>query len=329
MKVAALTAAVMLLAACGTPQGGEATTSTTDDAGSVTTVAAATTTSAPTTTSSAPTTTDTPAESDATSLFASLGESNEVTSARMKGSIEMTGLDAATSGISEGVIYFSNAFDAATGDSSFVMDMSSMMGDIAGDTDDPFSELALGMLGNMEFRQIGDTVYLKYPFFTSMFGAETQWISMPAEEGEEFTSGFDTMPTDPAELIDSFDDSGATVETLATEEVNGVQATHYRVAIDTAQMELTPEEEAELAESGIWAGGTIPMEIWVSDAGHMVRMILEIDGTGIDAPPDESFESMTLRFDLFEVNGNVIIEPPPASDVTPMEELENGFGLDG
>ena len=326
---AALVAAMMLLAACGSPQGGETTTSTTDDAGSVTTAAPPTTTTPPTTTSSAPTTTDVPAEGDATSLFASLGEADEVASARVEGSIEMTGLDPAASGISDGVINFSSAFDAATGDSSFVMDMSSMMGDIAGQSDDPFSELALGMMGNMEFRQVGDTVYLKYPFFTSLFGAETEWVSMPAEEGEEFASGFDTMPTDPADLIDSFDDSGATVETVGTEEVNGVLATHYRVSLDTTQMELTPEEEAELAESGIGAGGTIPMEIWVSDAGHMVRMIMEIDGAGIDAPADKSFESMILRFDLFEINGNVVIEPPPTSDVTALEDLEGEFGFDG
>ncbi|HSM44777.1 MAG TPA: hypothetical protein VK969_07160, partial [Acidimicrobiia bacterium] len=185
MKLAALIAAAMLLAACGSPQGGETTTSSNDDARSVTTEVPATTTTAPTTTSSAPTTTEGPAEGDVTSLFASLGEADEVTSARVEGSIEMTGLDPADSGISDGVINFSSAFDAATGDSSFAMDMSSMMGDIAGESDDPFSELALGMMGNIEFRQIGDTVYLKYPFFTSLFGAETEWVSMPAEEGDE------------------------------------------------------------------------------------------------------------------------------------------------
>jgi hypothetical protein len=326
IKPAALIAVLMLLAACGGGPGGAESTTTLAEPETTMAEAGTSTTSTvapdPTTTTAPSATTTISAEGDAASLFASLQDGTAVTSARMEGAIEMSGLDPTESGVSEATILFSTSFDTETANSSFVIDMSSMMGDLAGETEDPFAGLAAGMLGEMEVRQIGDVVYLKYPFFTAMFGAETEWVSMPADEGEDFTADFETMPTDPADLIDSFDAAGASVETVGTENVNGVDATHYRLSLDISEMNLTPEEEAELAESGIWAEGVIPMELWVSDAGFMVRMIMEIDGSGMDLPPEESFEFMSLRYDLFDINGDITVEAPPASDVTSLDDLE-------
>ena len=333
IKPALLAGVLLLVAACG--GGGEGAEGTSTIAPDTTTADVAPSTTAgpdPTTTSTttAPSTTTTAsAEGDAASLFASLQEGAPVTSARMEGAIEMTGLDPTETGVSEATILFNTSFDTETGDSSFVMDMSSMMGDLGAESEDPFAGLAAGMLGEMEVREIGDIVYLKYPFFTAMFGAETEWVSMPADEGADFTADFETMPTDPAQLIDSFDAAGASVETVGTESVNGVDATHYRLSLDISEMELTPEEEAELAESGIWGEGVIPMELWVSDAGFMVRMIMEIDGSGMDLPPEESFDFMSLRYDLFDINGDITIETPPASDVTSLEDLEGMFDFEG
>jgi hypothetical protein len=331
LKPALFLAVSILLAACGGGPGGAGSTTTVVEPETTMGDVATSTTAAPdpTTTAAPSTTTTTSVGADAASLFASLQEGTPITSARMEGAIEMTGLDPTESGVSEATILFSTSFDTASGDSSFVMDMSSMMGDLGEETEDPFAGLAAGMLGEMEVRQIGDIVYLNYPFFTAMFGAETEWVSMPAEEGGDFTAEFETMPTDPAELIDSFDAAGASVEIVGTENVNGVDATHYSLSLDISEMELTPEEEAELAESGIWAEGVIPMELWVSDAGFMVRMIMEIDGSAMDLPAEESFEFMSLRYDLFDINGDITIEAPPASDVSSLEDLEGMFDFEG
>lgn len=327
---------MLLLVACGNPQEGaadQAATSTTAAAVLATTVPVDTTQPAPTTTTTSttlpPSTTTTTAapSDDAGSLLGSLDADTPVTSGRIEGSIEMTGLDASVSGISDGVILFSTSFDSDSGDTAFLMDMSSMIDSAAASETDRFAGLA-GMMGVLEFRQIGDTVFMRFPFFTAMLGAETEWVSMPAEEGEQFTGEFETMPTDPNEVLDTFSEAGTTVEEVGVEEVNGVTATHYVITLDTAAMELTAEEQAEMAASGLFATGVIPMEIWISDAGHMVRMIMEIDGSGIDAPPEEQFDTMTMRYDFFDINGDVAIEPPPASDVTPVDDLEGAFGLD-
>jgi hypothetical protein len=52
-------------------------------------------------------------------------------------------------------------------------------------------------------------------------------------------------------------------------------------------------------------------------------MILEIDGSEAVSPEGE-FETMKLTFDMYDVNGPVVIEEPPASEVTAIEDLDFG-----
>lgn len=320
----ALVGLALIVSACGSPTVDSDETTTTSAEATTTTDSTTSTTSRATTTTQATTTTES-GSSELAAFMSTLQSGEQVTSGRMEGSIEMTGLDETTAGVSEVTILFSTAFDTVTGNSSFLMDMSSMAGAIQTEEDDPFAGMAEAFLGEMEFRQVGDRVYLKFPLFTSMFGAETEWVSMPAEEGDDFTSSFETMPSDPNEVLEAYEGAEATIEDLGSETVNGVQATHYRISLNTEAMDLTDAERAELEASGLFANGVIPMDIWVSDAGYMVRLLMEIDGSGIDAPPEEQFEKMTLRYDMVDINGDVVIEAPPASEVTDMEDLEGSF----
>lgn len=324
--------AVLLLAACGNPQEDATEGTSTSTAEAVVTSAPSapdTTSTTLTTTTQAPTTTtEDAAQAGGDSLMAALGADSSITSGRIEGSIALSGLDETTSGISEATIRFSTSFDTVSGDSTFLMDMSSLAGSIETDEGNPFGDLAAGMFGEMEVRQIGDTAYVKFPFFTAMFGAETDWVSMPADDGDAFTTDFETFPTDPTELMGSFDEAGATVDVVGEEMVNGVETTHYQVSLDIDEMDLSAAERAELGESGLVTSGVVPMEIWVSDDGYMVRMIIVIDGTGMDVPPEEAFDTMTMRYDVFDINGDVEIVAPPSSDVTPMEDLE-GAALGG
>lgn len=298
------------------------TTSASTDTSPTTTVATETTAAQESTT-----TTTEPPESGDTSELAELLETLEanadIVSGRMEGVFEMTGLDVAEAGLSEISMVFSTAFDAESGNSSFIMDLSSLQGAIGSDPDDPFAGLAAGLAGTMEFRQIDDRVFVNSPFFGLMFGAETEWISMPAEDGAEFSSGFETVPSDPTEVIDAYDGADASVENLGAESVNGTEATHYRITFDTSAWidQLSADERAELEASGVFADGALPMDLWITAEGYLVRMIVEIDGSMAESPSGE-FETMTLRYDLFDINGDVTISEPPASDVTAIEDLD-------
>lgn len=294
-----------------------------------------TTTTAVAATSSTTTPTTTLAESEGTSddaptgefaeLVASLEATSEITSARMEGVIAIKGLDP-QAGPVDAEITFTTAFDATTGDSSFVMDFSSLGDSLPTDPDDPVAAWAGGLLGELAFRQVGDTGYIRFPLLTEMVGAGTEWVSMPADQGAEFSSGFEAMPSDPHEVLDAYDGADATVEDLGTERVNGVDATHYRVSFDAAAMvaEMTPEERAEFEASGLFADGVIPLDLWVSEAGHLVRLVFVVDGATITTPEAEGFEEMTLRYDMYDINEPVTIEAPPANTVTPIDDLGLG-----
>jgi len=311
--------------AAGAAQGAPSTTTTAVEAAATTT-----TTLAATTTTTIESTTPTteaaePASEELATLQAAMAQSAEVTSGRMEGIIEISGLDPAE-GFTEMSIPFGGAFDNASGNFSFYMDLSGIAAaaEASGEMPAEFADL----FGDMEVRQIGDIAYLKFPLFTMLFGAETEWISMPADE--DATGGFVmTSPSNPSEILDSFQDVGATVEAIGTEAVNGVQATHYRAVFDMEALlaQATPEERARLEAQGPLPTEAMPMDIWISEAGHVVRFVMEIDGSAVETAPGESFDRMLMRYDLYDLGEAIVIEPPPPAEVTDLEDLE-GLGFD-
>lgn len=306
-----------------------AVTSTTTAAEPATTTTS--TTQAPPADSTTTTAVDTGELSEVDALFASIKSNDEITSGRVEGTISITGLDEQEGGPSEVSMAFSTAFDLATGNSSFLMDTSSLAEGAPTDPDDPFAELGAAMLGEMEFRQVGDRGYMRAGFFSLMLGSETEWLSMPADDGAEFATGFEAAPTDPHEVLGTYDGAAGDVEDLGEESVNGTTATHYRITVDATGLleELSAEERAEAEASGVLAIGVLPIDLWITDGGYLVRMIIEIDGTEAESLEGE-FETMKLAFDMYDINRPVAIDAPPASQVTAVEDLEMGgfdFGL--
>jgi hypothetical protein len=55
---------------------------------------------------------------------------------------------------------------------------------------------------------------------------------------------------------------------------------------------------------------------------------MEIDGTGVATAPGESFDRMLMQYDLFDLGEAIVIEPPPAAEVTDIEDLEGSFGFE-
>jgi hypothetical protein len=309
------------------PDSVAATVVTTEDSATDSDIAESTTT-LPLTTTTASVTTTAPGEgesSEITAIRAAFAASADVTSGRMEGTIEVTGLDP-SQGMTEMVLPFGGAFDNESGDFSFYMDMSGVA-DAAGDE---IPEEFADLFGEMEVRQIGDTSYVKFPFFGMFLGADTPWISMPADESDP-TGGFTmTSPGNPSEILGSFEDAGATVEVIGSESVNGVAATHYRVVFDTETLlaEATPEELAQLESQGPIPVDSLPMDVWISDDGLVVRFVMEIDGDSVETDPEESFGHMSMRYDMFELNSAITIEQPPPGEVTDVEDLEFAFGFD-
>jgi hypothetical protein len=321
-RLVVLIVLALVVAGCGSGEVIEATTLPEP----VTTTTQATTTTAPTTTT---TTTTTPADASGASpqlasIRAALASSSEITSARMEGLIVITGgLDGSmTMDVS---LPFGGAFDAATGNSLFYMDLSAMAGAM-GDEEIPaeFGDL----LGEMEVRVVDGVSYIKFPFFALLLGAQTTWISAPADESSDLTRDFTFgAPNDPTSVLADLEGAHAEVTEIGRETVNGVQTTHYLVVFDTARLyaEASATEREALQEHGYIPDGLLPTDLWISDDGFIVRYVMDIDGAVTDTGAAEGFERMVMTFDLLDINQSVTIVAPDASDVTDVESLGAGF----
>ncbi|MFP3915662.1 MAG: hypothetical protein ACLFWM_12360 [Actinomycetota bacterium] len=314
-------ALLVLVAACGDSSAEETTTTATAEP---TTTAADTTpttdtTAPPTTEEEATTTTasgsETEASGDLASLQAAMASSSEAAPSRIEGVIALS-----LPGGESAEMPMSVQVDPDTGDTAMTMDMGAMA-DVGGGEEIP-PEMA-ELMGTMEMRQIGDTVYLKFPFFTAFLGAETEWVSMPAEEGDDVTDDMTSgaAPSDPSNFLESFSDVEGSVEELGTEEIRGFSTTHYRLVVNEDWQEhLSDEELAELEEQGPLPEASFPIELWVDGDGLVHRMSMEMTAEAMGETDDE-LESMTMTFDFFDFGESVTIEPPPADQVTDMSEL--------
>jgi hypothetical protein len=64
--------------------------------------------------------------------------------------------------------------------------------------------------------------------------------------------------------------------------------------------------------------------VWATEE-FIYKFEVEIDGSKIDAPEGESFERMTMVFEIFDHGENIVIGLPPENEVTFVEHL-GGFG---
>ncbi len=164
--LAVIAALTLVAAACG----GD------DDAGTTTTKAAAETTAtkaAAETATTAPATTTTTADvaDDAAALAevrSALERSQTATSGRFDGLLTMVGVAGAPPDV-EVTVPFAGEFDTTAKVSSFSMDMRGFAEAAGEDIPPGFDEL----LSGMEVLTFDDVAYLRFPFFTTLFGIAT------------------------------------------------------------------------------------------------------------------------------------------------------------
>ncbi len=314
--LAHVTVVALLLAACGA---GDTADTTTTLPPPVTTTQATTTT--------APTTTSAPAAATGSTQLASirhaLAQSADITSARMEGVIQIIGAMGGSVGLDLSMP-FAGAFDAVSGNSMFSIDLSAMAAASGEEIPPEFADL----FGHMEVRVVDGVSYIRFPFFALFLGSQTEWIRAPAEEGADLTREFVFgRPDDPTGVLSDLEEAEAEVTEVGRETVNGVQTTHYLVVFDTARLyaEASAEQRAELEDHGYIPDGMLPMELWISDDGLIVRYVMDVDGTTLATPADEGFERMIMTFDLLDINEPVTIVAPDPADVTDLEGLSGGF----
>jgi hypothetical protein len=179
-------------------------------------------------------------------------------------------------------------------------------------------------LSEIELLLDGFTLYMNLPFLE--IAGLKPWVeidlqALAQEEGFDLGSLRGLSQTDPSQVLRYLQAASDDIEEVGEEDVRGVGTTRYRISIDVDKVaQLAPVEaraaiEALLAESGL---ETIPAEVWI-DGDGLVRRI-ELAYEGMEFTPGQKGD-MTLRVELYDYGVGVEVQPPPADQVMPFQEL--------
>ena len=189
------------------------------------------------------------------------------------------------------------------------------------------SSLTMSMFGTeLEMRTLDQHLYMRMPDLGQSTGIDTAWIGMPVTAAGP---GSYTGSPSATGLIDSLRGASSDIEELGREEVNGQDANGFRVLIDLERaLEQAPEADRaraqeSMAQLNAMGVADMPMEVWVTDDGLPVRMVMDMQdagGTGF---------SMRMQMDYVDFGVPVDITAPPAEDTTMVQDqaqLQQLFG---
>ena len=128
------------------------------------------------------------------------------------------------------------------------------------------------------------------------------------------------------------------VHQVGTEDIRGVESTHYRASLDLSKSideSNVPEGLRDSMEEFTKMFGDIPADVWIDADGRMRRERLVIDFGkvfgGVDAA-DGSRDAagvMTEQLDFYDFGTPVNVEAPPADQVRSLSDqfadLGSGF----
>jgi hypothetical protein len=187
---------------------------------------------------------------------------------------------------------------------------------------------------NSEIRSVfdGTTYFMSADAFGPLAGdLGAEWIRVDLEEmaGE---TGMDlsqlnqgtTNPAEGLEALAAVSEDG--LEEVGSEEVRGVDTTHYRAEIDMAAAleqadeqsggDLIDEETAAQFEQ-LYGDQPVPVEVWIDDDGLIRRQTLTFEVGG---------QASTMEMELFDYGEPVDIEVPAVEDSVSITEVLGSIG---
>jgi len=227
------------------------------------------------------------------------------------------------------------AFDAASQRSSIAVDMSSLArllgGFVAGlgvtsDADLPDFDDPSGW--QVEIVQDGDVEYARVPAMDTRLPEGKKWVratESSAGDGFDFGALEDAAETDPREVLDTLATLTGDVETLGTQELHGVETTHYRAAIDPAALAKAKDREGQGASQSLVDRLTtgveeVPVDVWIGADGLVRKLSVAFSA---QTPSTAQAGEGAMTFELWDYNQPVTIELPPADDVVAASALRS------
>lgn len=179
------------------------------------------------------------------------------------------------------------------------------------------STMTMSMMGTeFEMRMVDQHLYMRLPDAGRPAGLTTAWVGMPVTAAG---AGSYTGSPSASGMIDALRGVSSDIEELGRDEVNGQDAVGYRVTVDMERaLQQVPEADraraqesmAQIAAMGI---KDMPMEVWVTDAGLPVRMVMELENAGAGA-------GMRMQIDYVDFGLPVDITAPAAEDTTMVQD---------
>ncbi|HVM16520.1 MAG TPA: hypothetical protein VM290_02965 [Gaiellaceae bacterium] len=193
--------------------------------------------------------------------------------------------------------------------------------------------------GEMELVVDGTVYYMRFPDGDAGLPEGKRWVRFDVAELSGVQGGRpqQLQQQNPAEMLEYLRASDAEPEEVGTEEVRGVETTHYRAQLDLEraieqQLQELPEEQRERQRQAmrqqleLLSQTTVPVEVWVDEDGLLRRMTLVMT-MQVPAQEGEPVEMrMTQRMELYDYGVEVDVEPPPAAEVVDAAELEEQQG---
>jgi hypothetical protein len=215
------------------------------------------------------------------------------------------------------------AFDAGADRASAAVDLSTLaryLGGVVGglaapgasglpDFDDPAG-------WNIDVVHDRDAGYLRFPALDDELPEGKSWFRVA--EGDTSVGSFDFgkleqfTTNDPRNVLGFLRATTDEVETVGAELVRGVETTHYRAVVDTAELRASSGSRAPkslvdrlVSEPGL---DVVPVDVWV-DAESLVRklsLVLSRTGSGASGTGEAS-----MQFELWDYGEPVEIDIPP------------------
>jgi hypothetical protein len=130
--------------------------------------------------------------------------------------------------------------------------------------------------------------------------------------------------SDPRDVLASLRGLTGDIETVGTEELRGVETTHYRAVLDPVELAERaaagrPDATSLVDELSTQGGITdIPLDVWIDASGLVRKLSLDFSATD---PGTSQSSHVALAFELWDYGEQVEIDVPPASQVVDASAL--------
>ena len=182
---------------------------------------------------------------------------------------------------------------------------------------------ALGVPGNEKVRGLllngavllGLNALRNEPGFESVPEGK-EWLKIdPAVVGTS-----EVVQRDPSSSLDALRGATGRVTRVGTDNVRGVDTTHYRVTLDLAKaISNAPEAQRDRVETSVIALGTrsVPADVWIDKKGRVRKLRLRLKGGTVTTPG-------SVEFEFFDLGTHVAVPEPDPNSVVDLGDIVGG-----